>query len=910
MTKTIYATMFFLIQIVVSGQVPEVWEPRGIGGGGALFAPAVNPSNTDEYYVACDMSEQFHTTDFGLSYSNVDFTQLTAFNSSKVWFTSTPGLLYSINFVTDIAQVARSTDNGTTWNNVAGNLEWEEVYALYVDYDHPDILVTNFWSSVLVSKNGGESFSTVYETEIDPGAHLAGVFFDYPDIFIGLNEGLLVSHDGGDSFAFETFQGIPDGQGFYSFAGAKQNDTLRFFVATAPINDFWNSMPASEYWETIDGIYRLDYGITNWEAAITGIDFAVDYPMLVAMAANDIHTVFLGGSNADGFPDVLKTTNGGNSWQHVFLTANNQNIITGWSGDGGDHQWWYPEIILGIDVARFNPDIVIVTDLGTIHKTDNGGDLWQQAYVSVSDQHLAGSSTPKDQNYHSIGIENTGAWCMVWSDTANIFAGYTDISGLRSKDGGQSWSFDYTGHDQNTMYCTVRHPVTGTIFAATSTVHDMYQSYKLQDDEIEFEGSGGMVIFSADKGAHWEVLHDFEMPVYWVALDPGDEEKLYAAVVNHSDGLGGIWMTGNLSAAAASTWQKLPDPPRTEGHPATMIVLNDGKLLTSWSGRRDESGAFTNSSGIFIYNPQTQSWDDRSDPNMDYWTKDVVTDPSDLQQNTWYAGVFSGWGGPANDKGGLYRTFDRGLSWERVWNTHRVESCTFNPLNPDEIFITTETKGLWHCENINADSPIIERVKNYNFMHPVRVVYNPYNSHEIWVLSFGNGMKTGYATIQLQQQTVDLQQGWSGISSFVQPSNTAFEQLFANVPELLFLSDGEGFYQPGSAGNTIQNWNNNKGYLVKMSEADQMIFEGNDPGAHSVSVVEGWNLIPVLSSQPVNVQQMIVQYPHVVAVKDVAGTAVFWPGKSIATLLFLLPGKSYFLKADEMFDLEFDNLDY
>ena len=30
---------------------------------------------------------------------------------------------------------------------------------------------------------------------------------------------------------------------------------------------------------------------------------------------------------------------------------------------------------------------------------------------------------------------------------------------------------------------------------------------------------------------------------------------------------------------------------------------------------------------------------------MYYWTKDIVIDPNDASQNTWYAGVFSGWGG-------------------------------------------------------------------------------------------------------------------------------------------------------------------------------------------------------------------------------------------------------------------------
>ena len=50
---------------------PANFYPRGIGGGGALFFPSINPANDNEFYVSCDMSELFHTTDFGLNYSQV-----------------------------------------------------------------------------------------------------------------------------------------------------------------------------------------------------------------------------------------------------------------------------------------------------------------------------------------------------------------------------------------------------------------------------------------------------------------------------------------------------------------------------------------------------------------------------------------------------------------------------------------------------------------------------------------------------------------------------------------------------------------------------------------------------------------------------------------------------------------------
>ena len=52
---------------------PASWSSRGIGGGGALFSPSINPVNSSEYYIACDMSELFHTTNGGQTYSMVNF---------------------------------------------------------------------------------------------------------------------------------------------------------------------------------------------------------------------------------------------------------------------------------------------------------------------------------------------------------------------------------------------------------------------------------------------------------------------------------------------------------------------------------------------------------------------------------------------------------------------------------------------------------------------------------------------------------------------------------------------------------------------------------------------------------------------------------------------------------------------
>jgi hypothetical protein len=120
-----------------------------------------------------------------------------------------------------------------------------------------------------------------------------------------------------------------------------------------------------------------------------------------------------------------------------------------------------------------------------------------------------------------------------------------------------------------------------------------------------------------------------------------------------------------------------------------------------------------------------------------------VVDPADTAQNTWYVCVWSGWGGAAAGKGGLYRTRDRGLNWSRLNSRDRVSSCALNPANTNELYFTTETEGLWISTNIQKTAPAFSVVTNYPFRQPERVFFNPYVPTEIWVTSFGNGLRMG-----------------------------------------------------------------------------------------------------------------------------------------------------------------------
>ncbi|MFL5753103.1 MAG: T9SS type A sorting domain-containing protein, partial [Bacteroidia bacterium] len=565
-------------------------------------------------------------------------------------------------------------------------------------------------------------------------------------IYIGTNDGLLVSTNGGASFTVSTVTGLGANEQIFSFAGAKVGSTTRFFCLTADAADIYVGIVGSDYYQFVKGVYSLDYGAGSWMPQMTGIDINNDFLMFVGMAWNDINTVYLGGSNSNGEPEVMKTSNAGAGWTHVFNSTGNLNISTGWCGQGGDRGWGYAECVFGLAVAPGNSSKVIFTDFGFVHTSSNGGTSWQQAYVDAPDQHPANANTPVNQNYHSIGLENTTCWQIHWTSSSDMFACFSDIRGIKSADAGDSWSYNYTGHTSNSMYRIAQHPSNGTLYAAVSGMHDMYQSTRIADIPLDNVDNSGKLIYSTNGGSTWQLLHNFSNhPVFWVALDPNNPNRAYASVIHYTNGsgVGGIYRCDDLQNLGASTWTLLSDPPRTQKHPASITVLNDGKMVCSFSARKTGSSTFTNSSGVFIYDPIGGAWSDVSDAGMQYWTKDLVVDPNDPLQNTWYAGVFSGWGGVANGLGGLYKTTNRGSSWTRINALDRVTSLTFNPVNANEIYMTTETDGLWKSSNINSGTPTFSAVSAYPFRQPERVFFNPSNSNEIWVTSFGNGMWKG-----------------------------------------------------------------------------------------------------------------------------------------------------------------------
>ena len=69
MMKQLLFLFLCINSTLISIAQPNIWDSRGIGGGGAMFATSISPFDQKTIHIACDMSQMFKSTDFGNSWT-------------------------------------------------------------------------------------------------------------------------------------------------------------------------------------------------------------------------------------------------------------------------------------------------------------------------------------------------------------------------------------------------------------------------------------------------------------------------------------------------------------------------------------------------------------------------------------------------------------------------------------------------------------------------------------------------------------------------------------------------------------------------------------------------------------------------------------------------------------------------
>jgi len=767
-------TLLFVIALAIFSEnskaqsVPTSWTSKGVGGGGGLFSPSISQHNGNNLYLACDMSEMFHSSNFGQSWSDIHFQQLSGNRNTEVQFTLNPNKLYAIKKPGNFYIPAKSYDGGSTWTNATNPCSPNGAFQYFANPSDTDQVVLSDMNAIYFSNAENSSYSTILTKAGVFGLHLAGVYFENKDtVYVCSNDSLIYTFNGGLNWqnALAGTNNISSNEHIVSFKGAKQGGKWVFYAVTiqitAPtISKIYKTY--SEDYPNYKGTYKLSQGSSQWQSISNKLPNnptgqLIDKPYLIGLASNDTSVVYLAGSSTGlsvTLGTVFKSTNGGNSFTTIFLTSSqktqNSNITTGWMGaqslsnPSSKFLWNGLTFISGFEVDPTNSSRIVCADKMTIHTSIDQGNNWNQAYTDFNYQNTAGTLIQQSHSYKTSGLEPTVSYWLQWSNATNIFASYNDIVARRTTDGGNLWSFDISGLDStkiNDVNMTLVNASTGKMYAACGEQPGSNGDYT----DARVATANGRVSVSSDNGINWSTLKSFGHAVTSISLDPNNPTGMYATVITILGGSGGIYHCSDITNSS-SPWTILTPPARTQKRPLQIIALNTPGELIAVYGSRDttlnQTYGFSKSSGVFYSTDYGNTWADNNHIGMQKSSATVEIDPSDLTQSTWLAFV-----GSNGSTGGIYKTINKGLNWTPVYGSP-VLSGTFHPTLPNEMYICTEIGGLLYATNVNSNTTWVPTpVSSYSFRRPQKVFFNPYNVNEVWVTSFGNGIKMGTTNI-------------------------------------------------------------------------------------------------------------------------------------------------------------------
>lgn len=777
----------------VHGQnIATRFTPTGASGGGHLLSVTVNPADTSNLWLNCDMSGIYRTTTKGGSWTLMPSSTLSGLEQSEMQFAGSGGSqrLYVIrrfDWGSRLCGPVVSSDGGATWSAVpvpSSPAQQNVYYRLAVDPASTSAssqrMVMENYQELWFTANGGTNWSKIHTHTAGAlnSIRLAGAFWDGTSIYVGTNLGMFVSTNNGSNWALNTsYGGLPSGAQMVDFCGGKHSSTgVTTLFSTCVDNtqaaEGWTTTRDLDDGYTFHGLYSLTLtGSPSWTAknGPSGLAFA-----RVDVSSGNSQKPWAVTTTQNGTPGVFKSTDGGSNWSSVFKVgpagfSANQNTTTGWQGDGSSLSWWWGMPTFGLDVSDANPDVVAICGTHP-YLTEDGGTSWKQIYVNSASENAANTSISMPKAYQPTSLGVTTTWAVNWLSPDRMLVSSTDIGLQVSADGGFTWTTDYTPYDGNGLiwpnwYGMAQQPGTSRLYAAVAdgNSNDMYEIARLEDPYFDETYHKGDVLTSNDSGVTWTGLGGsvsggpggrFPGPVTGVAVDPAQPSHIYAScAATHSSGLGGIYRSTNQG----STWSKLTSPTRTQGRPLSVVVLGTNKLVATYCARV-ASGSYTASSGVFYSSDGGSTWSDRSHADMQYFTRDISVAPLQTGETAsprWFAAVESVDSGTSfvhsyDNRGGVYRTTDSGNNWTRIFTKDSVQSVTLVPGSTPLLYVTTSDDGLHVSADPYASTPTFTKVTAFPFSRARRVFVDPYRKDgTVWVTTQGGGVWRGMPALTM-----------------------------------------------------------------------------------------------------------------------------------------------------------------
>lgn len=762
----------------------DQWGFIGPGGGGAMFNPAINPSDSNHAFVSCDMTGSFVTYDGGEKWRMFNLRGVTKFYRFDK---REPNIVYA-----GISNMLfKSYDKGVSWNTIYPKPE--EIIAIHAQGDHAaEVVVTKdsiitvienlavdpdnpqrlfllvrkkkidiwpsskgknsrFYMNIMISEDGGGHWKILDKLRFD----LNNIFIDPTSpkdnrtIYISGKDGLGMKKNGNWSNI-----DLPYGAGpITQFVAGVDTKTNQHIIYAVSGQSYFN--PNGN--KNDSRIYMTSNGGQNWNRIDESLQrFKIegaDDPEFrsIATSYNHPETIYVSYAKLRISKDstsfgVAKSTDFGKSWTLVWDDRAAANIAKdpGISSPNREQGWlderfgpWWGENPFHMAVADNDPRINYATDFGRTIKTIDGGKTWQQVYTNK----IEGGG------WKSRGLQVTTGYMLVFDpfDSLHVFMADTDTGLMESFDGGKSWvsATNNNGVPRqwvNSTYWLVFDPeVKDKVWAVMSQNHDLPRPKMWRTMNMD-EYTGGVLVSNNGGGTWRPISKDIgETAPTHIMIDPeSDPENRTLYVCAFGKGV-------YKSEDGGETWQQ-KNHGIEDARPAVWRIARrkDGDLFLIVS-RKSDDGSIGNDQDGSLY---------RSSDGAETWTKmdlpEGVNGPTSLMINPNSSGriLLSTWGRygktefSPNRGGGIYLSEDNGTSWIRT-------------LEHDQHIhdITVDTRnGVFYAAGFNSSAYRSEdkgqtwnRIKGYNFKWGKRVQPDPKDPEKVYIITFGGGVWHGPA---------------------------------------------------------------------------------------------------------------------------------------------------------------------
>jgi photosystem II stability/assembly factor-like uncharacterized protein len=719
---------------------PGGFRVIGPGGGGAMFNPTISPHDANTVLVSCDMTGSYITHDGGRSWRMFNLRGVVNF---FVFDPLDPKTMYA-----HATGLWRSTDGGENWNLVYPSPSAVKGVKLNSDHSDEQILadpdLLNAIAAFAVDPSDSNVLYAAAGTKESPA--------------------LFVSRDYGKSWQKEaTLPEVPR-RLWVDPHSAASNRTLflasaqtievisagavRLLPLPAAVTDvslgFGADAQPTIYATSEQGVFVSKDGGANWSksdlpgegAKVRAIATSLHHPE-TSYASYDHLT--LDGKHWIG---VAKSTNSGADWQLVWKESDAaaKNVKDAWITERFGPGWG--ENPLTLTVAQQDASLAYGTDLGRTMRTNDGGATWIAQY----------SRKVNDAGWTSTGLDVTNSYGIHFDpfDFKRQFITYTDIGLFRSEDGGVSWTSSTAGVPSewlNTTYWVVFDPkVRGRMWSVNSYTHDLPRPKMWRHNSV-LNYKGG-VCHSEDGGKVWTKSNSGmdETAATHILLDPTspvDARVLYVTgfgrgIYKSSDG-GRSWALKNNGIT--------PEQPF-----AWRLARSSNGTLYVVIARRSEDGNIGNAGDGALYRSTdgAEHWQPVSLPEGTNGPNGLAIDPQ--SPDRLYLAAWARATGQHGDGGGIFLSENGGKSWRQVLDKDRhIYDVTVDPQNRDILYAAGFESSAWR----SADRGLHwTRIPGFNFKWGQRVIPDPLNHDEVYITTFGGSIWHGAANAR--QRPVDI----------------------------------------------------------------------------------------------------------------------------------------------------------